>query len=941
MAMPRKINVNQLTVFRVAWLLCLSVVFAGCGGGGLGGIGTDTCAEDSAIQNFAVAYVKRPAPTDNNGIQQSRDYRDVINFSPGAVLYIKLQATVCADAIDVTSREIGNTGDVKGVEISPDGTKVLFAMKEEDDNTDMDEETWNIWEYEIVTDTLTRVITSPLIAEAGNDIDPHYLADGRIIFSSDRQLRNVTVLQKEAFTNGVNKPGTPKAVGDDSDELSFNLHVMDSAGGANRRQVTFNEGHDLEPSLMDDGRILFTRWETVGGNEFNLYTMNPDGSNTQLLYGRNSHQTGSQNDTIHFTQPREREDGSVSAIIRPFDNTFDGGDIVIIDVASYVDIATPIAATPTLTGPAQVSVSNKAVRTAAGISTGGRYGSAYPYRDGSGRLLVSWSACAVDINGQLVATGQLYTCSGGNLADPTATEVAPRYGLFILDPANNSFTPLVFPEAPIPNPAIPDTFIYYYYTDAVAAQDRTNAINIVDATDETAAEQTGVIHIKSVYDFGNPSTWGFLQGADATASIDDIRDPDTAPLYANHPARFIRIVKQVLLPSTDDLDIDPDAFGESSANGMREIVGYVPVEPDGSAKFKVPADVPIALSVLDEKGRRISERHNFWMTVRNGETIECIGCHSRTDNTLRNVHGRLDAEPVSRNPGAPLAGTSFLNTQATFDLNILAGGTMAEARNPDYNNTTKPTLDIVFTDVWSAGVTAPLPDINLLYDDVYNFADVVELKPVTNNCKNDWQDPCRIIINYAEHIAPLWSRDRAANTCINCHTDNNGVPVEPAGQLVLDPTAVSSNPNLVESYLELFNQDQAVELDGGGNLVPKQAVDGGGNPLFIDNITGLVTTSPVDANMMNNAILVADAPTPVMSVNGARQSYFIEKMTGETDLGAGGTSLNDGTHLAPGDVGYVDHTTFMTDAELKVIAEWLDIGAQYFNNPFATGVPTE
>ena len=33
-------------------------------------------------------------------------------------------------------------------------------------------------------------------------------------------------------------------------------------------------------------------------------------------------------------------------------------------------------------------------------------------------------------------------------------------------------------------------------------------------------------------------------------------------------------------------------------------------------------------------------------------------------------------------------------------------------------------------------------------------------------------------------------------------------------------------------------------------------------------------------------------------------------------------------------VGTVDHRGYLTRAELKLIAEWLDIGAQYYNNPF-------
>ena len=34
-------------------------------------------------------------------------------------------------------------------------------------------------------------------------------------------------------------------------------------------------------------------------------------------------------------------------------------------------------------------------------------------------------------------------------------------------------------------------------------------------------------------------------------------------------------------------------------------------------------------------------------------------------------------------------------------------------------------------------------------------------------------------------------------------------------------------------------------------------------------------------------------------------------------------------------VGTVNHSGFMTPAELRLLSEWVDIGAQYYNNPFA------
>jgi hypothetical protein len=38
--------------------------------------------------------------------------------------------------------------------------------------------------------------------------------------------------------------------------------------------------------------------------------------------------------------------------------------------------------------------------------------------------------------------------------------------------------------------------------------------------------------------------------------------------------------------------------------------------------------------------------------------------------------------------------------------------------------------------------------------------------------------------------------------------------------------------------------------------------------------------------------------------------------------------------LAGTSVGTVNHSGFMTPAELRLLSEWVDIGAQYYNNPF-------
>jgi hypothetical protein len=129
-----------------------------------------------------------------------------------------------------------------------------------------------------------------------------------------------------------------------------------------------------------------------------------------------------------------------------------------------------------------------------------------------------------------------------------------------------------------------------------------------------------------------------------------------------------------------------------------------------------------------------------------------------------------------------------------------------------------------------------------------------------------------------------------------------------------------------KSYRELLFTD-AGEMFDGMNVVNIQitvpVLDGDGNPVL--DINGNPVTQLID----DPAAVV----TPSMSANGARRSYFIEKMT-ETELEAFrplSTVMSDPS--------YIDHTGFLSDDELRLISEWLDIGAQNFNDPFDPDVP--
>ena len=159
---------------------------------------------------------------------------------------------------------------------------------------------------------------------------------------------------------------------------------------------------------------------------------------------------------------------------------------------------------------------------------------------------------------------------------------------------------------------------------------------------DLVSEGVGILAIRSVYDIMGVDQ-ARVAGGTAT-SIANVSNPANAQ-YALRAARFIRIEKPVSLPDDDDIaDPDNSAFGPTGV--MREIVAYAPIEPDGSVRMKVPANIAFQLSLLDANGRRLNTAttpvHRSWMSVRPGEVLECNGCHVRTtaNNSVARSHGR-------------------------------------------------------------------------------------------------------------------------------------------------------------------------------------------------------------------------------------------------------------------------------------------------------------
>jgi len=85
----------------------------------------------------------------------------------------------------------------------------------------------------------------------------------------------------------------------------------------------------------------------------------------------------------------------------------------------------------------------------------------------------------------------------------------------------------------------------------------------------------------------------------------------------------LRIVQ--LLPKTTPYANVP-RLGYGSQTGARLVLGTVPVEPDGSARFELPVDVPVYFQALDAEGIAVQTMRSATY-VKPGETLTCLGCH--------------------------------------------------------------------------------------------------------------------------------------------------------------------------------------------------------------------------------------------------------------------------------------------------------------------------
>src|SRR5882724_8921723 len=861
------------------------------------------------ITNFPLAYVKRPVLT------KDVDVRDLITSITGGDLYIRDQANAAGAEVNVTGSITKGMGDVRDLDVSPDGTAIVFSLRlplnPNKANTDVTQPNWHIYKYDATAKTVTQLTSDGITA--GHDVGARYLPDGRIVFSSSRQLATQSILLDE---------GRPQyqAQTDNGQQSIFLLHVM-NGDGSNQHQISFNTNHDFAPSVLGNGQVIFSRWDRSNGDQISLYRANPNGTGLELYYGANSHATGANiagtnNNVIQFLNARELANGTLVAIVRPFLGTQLGGDIVQINAAGFVEIHQP--ATPGgAAGTAQTSATALGVTTDANMpSMGGRFASVFPLYDGTNRMLVSWSPCLV--LDTTVTPNTTNLCTASNTSGPNVTLAPPQYTLWIYDLDKGTLGPVL------------SASLGTMVVEPVILQPRKPApVTLIDAAPAPGQAATmanagvGLLDISSVYDVDGVDT--------ATPNIAGVSDPAQATFYTR-PYRFVRIQKSVEIPGKTVRKINNSAFGPAGM-GMREILGYAPIQPDGSVQVQVPANVPFTIDIVDANAKRITARHTSWLQLVPGETKTCNGCHSTVNNTS---HGRAGLT-TAVNLGAPATGSPFPNTNPAIALTN-AGATMAQtlalstctANGLTPNNATTPcsqilSADVVYDGIWTVGTTPPQADTPI----AYRYADLTSASPVTaatNPSCVSWTAQCRVTLHYANasdaamrqpFIQSVWSNASRTNTvngvamtsttCSVCHNPVNAMAMVqvPQGQLDLNGTASNVDPTVVTSYEQLLFAHNAQTLNMG--VLQDLLVPAPGPP---DPVTGLPTT-----------IMVPVSLAPPMTAGSAAGSTTFFRMF-------------DGSFHDP----VRDHTDFLSKSELRLIAEWLDIGAQFFNDPFVAPV---
>ena len=402
-----------------------------------------------------------------------------------------------------------------------------------------------------------------------DDIHPCYLPDGGIAFVSTRCRHGILCDTPDLFTTTV-------------------LYRIDGDGG-NMQKLTNSAVSEANPTLLEDGRILYTRWEYVDKGDVSvkcLWTMGIDGTASAEVYGNDVAMPPS---LVHGRQVPGYPNLFVMAGVPHCPQT-GVGTIIRVDTNRNIRSA---EAMTLMTPETEIDsegwfkhpwkMENKDGDPRYSKCFGPHFADPYPLDP---QTLIM--ACQPDRD-------KMWKCPDGY--GIYLYEGPSRYTEIFRAKGTSCWTPIPLRRRPVPPlRAAP--------LDASIARKRLAKVPLA------------VCIVADVYR--------------GMAGVERGR------------VKYIRINEQVPRPWAARRRWDFHAFHQqhsqvSATNlGLKVQWGIVPVEEDGSAHFYVPADRNVFFQVLDENYREL-QRERTYVNYRPGETRSCVGCHETPNNTTAAV----------------------------------------------------------------------------------------------------------------------------------------------------------------------------------------------------------------------------------------------------------------------------------------------------------------
>lgn len=433
-------------------------------------------------------------------------------------------------------------GVIRDVDVSYDGTRILFAWKKSDREDD-----YSLYEM----DPVTREIR-PITGDLGHaDYEAAYLPNGDIVFNSTRCVQIVDCWWTEVS----------------------NLYTC-APDGRFLRRLSFDQVHTNYPSVTEDGRVLYTRWDYNDRGQLfpqGLFEMLSDGTAQQDFYGNTS--------WFPTTVMHARGIPGTTKVLAVLSghHTMQAGKLGILDPAlgrqenQGAQLIAPIRETP-----------------AQRIDRYGQEGDLfkYPYPVDERHYLVS------------------YAPRGWESRDLGAKMRRPVFGLYFTD--IDGRRELLYLDARKEMPV-----------GRMAPLTARPASGLLAGAVDYR-KQTGVYYIQDIYaGQGLPDV---PRGAVKALRVVAL-DYRAAGIGDNRNQG----VAGAALVST------PVAV-ENGCWDVKIPLGRATVYEDGSALFEVPARTPLYFQALDENGQAIQSMRS-WSTLQPGESRSCIGCHDNKSAT--------------------------------------------------------------------------------------------------------------------------------------------------------------------------------------------------------------------------------------------------------------------------------------------------------------------